>query len=89
MPNNYWEKLDCWNSLLNLATGDPLQKIIIAGDFNITRLLKEKRGGSIVHDQFRENMDDLIYSLDLIDVPPAKGIYTWNNRRVGPVTYSG
>jgi hypothetical protein len=28
-------------------------------------------------------MDDLISSLDLIDVPPSKGIFTWNNRRVG------
>ena len=36
-----------------------------------------------MRDQFRENMDDLISDLDLFDVPPAKGMYTWNNRRVG------
>jgi exonuclease III len=37
-----------------------------------------------VRDQFREKMDDLISDLDLFDVPPSKGLYTWNNRRAGP-----
>jgi hypothetical protein len=37
-----------------------------------------------VRDQFRERMDDLISDLDLFDVPSAKGMYTWNNRRAGP-----
>jgi hypothetical protein len=84
MPNNYWEKVDCWNSLLNLTSVDPLPNIIFVGDFNIIGHLKEKRVGSIVRYQFRKKMDDLISSLDLIDVPPSKGIFTWNNRRVGP-----
>jgi hypothetical protein len=46
--------------------------------------LKEKRGGSIVRDPSRENMEDLISSLDLFDVQPSKGKFTWNNRRAGP-----
>jgi hypothetical protein len=29
-------------------------------------------------------MDDLISNLDLFDVSPSKGMYTWNNRRAGP-----
>jgi hypothetical protein len=37
-----------------------------------------------VRDQFREKMDDLISDMDLFDVPPSKGMYTWNNRRAGP-----
>jgi hypothetical protein len=37
-----------------------------------------------VRDQYREKMDDLISNLDLFDVPPSKGQYTWNNRRAGP-----
>jgi len=45
MPNNYWEKVDYWNSLLNLASIDPLPNLILAGDFNITRHLKEKKRG--------------------------------------------
>jgi hypothetical protein len=47
MPNNYWEKVDCWNSLLNLASVDPLPNLILEGDFNITRHLKEKRGAPL------------------------------------------
>jgi hypothetical protein len=35
-------------------------------------------------DQFGEKMDDLISDLDLFDVPPTKGMYTWNNKRAGP-----
>jgi hypothetical protein len=42
MPNNYWEKYECWGSLLDLAKGNLPQNLIIAGDFNITRSLKEK-----------------------------------------------
>jgi len=29
-------------------------------------------------------MDGLISVMDLIDVPPVKGKFTWKNRRVGP-----
>jgi exonuclease III len=65
IPNNYWEKIECWGSLLDLAKGNPLHNLIIVGDFNITISLKEKRGGSIVRDQFREKMDDLISNLDV------------------------
>jgi len=36
-----------------------------------------------VRDQFREKMDDLILDSDLFDVPPSKGLYTWNSRRAG------
>jgi hypothetical protein len=45
MPNNYWEKVDYWNSLLNLASINPLPNLILVGDFNITRHLKEKKRG--------------------------------------------
>jgi exonuclease III len=84
MPNNYLEKVECWRSLQDLANENSPQNLIIVGDFNTTRGLKEKRGGTIVRGQFREKMDDLILDLYLFDVPPSKGLYTWNNRRVGP-----
>jgi len=48
MPNNYSEKLECWDSLLSFQNGDFSHSCILAKDFNITRTLKEKRGGSIV-----------------------------------------
>ena len=60
MPNNYNEKIECWQSLLDLGKENPPQNLIIAGDFNTTRPSKEKRGGSVVRDQFREILEDLI-----------------------------
>jgi exonuclease III len=84
IPNNYNEKIECWQSLIDLAKENPPQNLIIAGDFNTTRAGMEKIGGSVVRDQFRERLEDLISDLDLYDVPSSKGIYTWNNRRAGP-----
>jgi hypothetical protein len=54
--------------------------LIIVGDFNTTIHHWEKRGGFSVH----EHIEDLIPSLDLYDVKPSKGLFTWSNRRVGP-----
>jgi len=86
MPNNYIEKNECWQSLFDLANENPPIYLIIVGDFNTTRGTKEKRGGSVVRDQFRERFDELLSDLDLFDVPSDKGMYTWNNRRVGQGT---
>jgi hypothetical protein len=42
MLNNYFEKSECWGSLLYLEKGNLPQNLIIMGYFNITRSLKEK-----------------------------------------------
>jgi hypothetical protein len=42
MPNTYLEKLECWGPLQDLATENSPQNLIIVGDFNTTRGLKEK-----------------------------------------------
>jgi hypothetical protein len=34
--------MECWGSILDLAKVNPLQNLIIAGDFNIIISLKEK-----------------------------------------------
>jgi endonuclease/exonuclease/phosphatase family metal-dependent hydrolase len=60
IPNNYNEKIECWQSLIDLAKENPPQNLIIVGDFNTTRASKEKRGGLMVRDQFREILEDLI-----------------------------
>jgi hypothetical protein len=83
MPNNYWEKVECWESLLGIKDAGFLQNCIIAGDFNTTMHINEKRGGSIVRDPFRERMEDMVSNLDLFDVYPSKGKYTWSNNRAG------
>jgi len=53
-PKNVGEKKQCWDSIKNLAELENLENIIIAGDLNLTLLLSEKRGGSIVRDPERE-----------------------------------
>ena len=55
-PNNPGEKKLCWDSIKNLANLEDLENIIIAGDFNLTLLSSEKRGGSIVRDPGRETV---------------------------------
>jgi hypothetical protein len=59
------------------------QNCIIVGDFNTTMHVQEKRGGSIVRDPSREIMEDMVSSLDRLDVYPNKGKYTWSNQRSG------
>jgi exonuclease III len=81
IPNNFWEKKDCWETLMKSKELDAQENCIIAEDLNTTMHQREKKGGSIVRDQFRENMDDLVSDLDLFDVQPSKGKYTWNNKR--------
>jgi len=51
----------------------------VVEDFNTILINSEKKGGNIVHDPMRERMEDLI-----LDVKPAKGKYTWSNKRVNP-----
>ena len=67
----------------SLASQRPVN-LILAGDLNITLSTKEKRGGSIVRDPLRENVEDIMRDWDLEDVKPAQGLYTWTNRRTGP-----
>jgi exonuclease III len=83
MPNNYWEKRECWDSLMKIKELGAQDNCIIAGDFNTTLHQGEKKGGTTVRDQFREHMEDLISELDLFDVQPSKGKYTWSNKRSG------
>ena len=84
VPVLHAEKKDCWNSLesyLNLKQPD---NIIIAGDLNITLAANEKKGGTPVRDPAREWVEDIILGWDLIDIKPAKGKFTWTNKRIGP-----
>ena len=67
-----------WDSRLELWS-----KEYNSRDFNTTLHQKEKRGGSMTRDPCRERMEDLMSSLDLIDIHPSKGSFTWTNRRVG------
>jgi len=45
--------------------------------------IKGKTRGNYREGSIQGKMDDLIYDLDLFDVPPTKGMYTWKNKRAG------
>ena len=83
-PTHYREKMDFWDSLLSLKANLHGKDVIIAGDFNTTKLSLEKRGGSIIRDSFGEKPEDLMADLDLLDPMPKNGKFTWSNKRAGP-----
>ena len=84
VPNLFSEKRSCWDSLdLFLSQHSP-RNIIIAGDLNVTLSIEEKKGGSIVRDQAREWVEDIILHWDLMDIKPPSGKFTWSNKRLGP-----
>jgi exonuclease III len=71
-------------TLRDFLQQNELENIILGGDLNLTLAATEKKGGSIVRDPAREWVEDLMSSWELEDIKPAKGKYTWSNKRVGP-----
>ena len=55
----------------------------MAGDFNAITNLEEKRGVISRLGLSSSMLRDNIGSLNLIDVKPGSGIFTWNNRISG------
>ena len=88
VPATYAELFFCWN-LIRDEISNLLGNVILAGDLNIILNQAEKRGGSVVRDPIREQFDDLIMEWGLSDIIPAKGKYTWNNKRLGPGHIAG
>jgi exonuclease III len=84
VPQHIEEKKHCWETLKDFLQQNELDNIILGGDLNVTLAQEEKRGGTIVRDPAREWVEDLISAWDLVDIKPAKGLYTWTNKRVGP-----
>ena len=62
---------------------DPFLPWIVAGDFNVITNLEGKRGEIARLGPSSSMLRDNIGSLNLIDVKPRSGIFTWNNRRSG------
>jgi len=84
VPILYSEKKSCWDTLVNFLNMHNPRNIILAGDLNVTLATEEKKGGSLVRDQAREWVEDIILSWDLLDIKPLIGMFTWTNKRLGP-----
>ena len=61
----------------------PLHPWIMAGDFNAICELAEKQGGTGRLEPSALLLQDNINSLNLVDIKPINGQFTWNNRRSG------
>ena len=79
-PTHYREKMNFWDSLLSLKVDLQGKNVIIAGDFNTTKLSSKKIGGVIIRDSFGEKLEDLMADLDLLDPMPKNGRFTWSNK---------
>eukprot|EP00253_Pinus_taeda_P024884 PITA_24884 len=53
--------------------------IILGGDFKLILHANEKRGGSFMPDPFRNQMENIMQTGDLIDITPKNRKYTWNH----------
>ena len=84
VPNLFPDKRSCWDTLQAALSQHSPKNIIIAGDLNVTLSIEEKKGGSIVRDQAREWVEDIILHWDLMDVKAPSGKFTWSNKRLGP-----
>ena len=56
---------------------------ILGGDFNLIMNLEEKKGGIRNLNTASVHFNDLIDTLDLIDVRTSNGIFTWNSKQAG------
>jgi hypothetical protein len=88
MSSQSQDKSLCWRSLLNLQENQSNSSLIFTRDFNTTLNASEKHGGNIVRDSSREFMEELMQGLDVLDVKPVSGRYTWSNKRQGSGAYS-
>ena len=84
-PTTQAQKETFWNSLEEKSEGKKQTLCFIAGDFNVTISVDERRGGVKVRDPFGERLEDLDSQWGLTDIKPKNGVFTWSNQ---PRTYS-
>lgn len=82
-PTDLAGKSSLWAHIQFIRALDPFLPWIMAGDFNAITYLDEKRGGLARLDPSAYLLRNMIGSLNLIDVKPTNGVFTWNNRRCG------
>ena len=67
-----------------VRSNSTLENIILARDLNAILNQAKKRGGYMVRDPIRKQVDELILDWEVSEVIPSKGKFTWTNKRMGP-----
>ncbi|XP_057871389.2 uncharacterized protein LOC131077832 [Cryptomeria japonica] len=82
-PTDLPGKTHLWDHINFVRSLEPFLPWILAGDFNVVISMDEKRGGLARLDPSSLLLRDNIGLLNLVDVKPINGVFTWNNRRCG------
>ena len=82
-PVEFQGKILTWNNIHFVRGLFPYLPWIIAGDFNPILDLSEKWGGIARLEPSSVLLRDNISALNLVDIKPSNGQFTWNNRRIG------
>jgi exonuclease III len=82
-PIDFQGKQFLWSHIRLVRSMMPFYPWIMAGDFNAICELDEKSGGIGRLEPSALLLRDNINSLNLVDIKPNNGRFTWNNRRVG------
>ena len=82
-PTDILGKSNLWAHISYIRALDPFLPWILASDFNFVTRSDQKGGGVARLHPSANLIKDMIDSLNLIDVKPTNGVFTWNNRSYG------
>lgn len=82
-PQPMEDKLRLLTTLEHLNERYPTLPQILGGDFNMTKSLMEKKGGTRTLGKDSAAFQNFITNMKLVDMETSNGIYTWNNKRGG------
>ena len=82
-PTNFQGKQVLWSHIRLIRSMLPFHPWILAGDFNAICEIAEKWGGHGRLEPSALLLQDNINFLNLVDIKPINGQFTWNNRRSG------
>ena len=70
VPVLFSEKRNCWDLVKAFLNSNKMENIIIRGYINVTLVVQEKKGGSIVRDPTREWVEDITLDWYMEDIKP-------------------
>ena len=82
-PVDFVGKKELWRHIQYVRNCHPFHHWVLARDFNSVLSLEEKQGGLARLGPSSALLRQHIAVLQLSDIKPSNGLYTWNNRRTG------